>query len=147
MWNAEPIALWSTCFTPDGCAVLRYVRPSFVEANQPPRLNIVQGRHPVLDVALESTVVPNDTHLAAGGPRALVITGPNMGGKSCYMRSAALIAIMAQVDKSTPPTPCEKRLELDALTSKPHSIQTHSPRQLSCRLALTPVDFKIIEWH
>ena len=80
--------------------VRRYVRPSFVGSDQPPRLHIVQGRHPVLDMALESTVVPNDTHLTGQGPRALVITGPNMGGKSCYMRQAALIAIMAQVTPS-----------------------------------------------
>ena len=78
----------------------RYVRPSFVGSDQPPRLHIVQGRHPVLDVALDSTVVPNDTHLTGQGPRALVITGPNMGGKSCYMRQAAL---MAQV---TPAAAC-----------------------------------------
>ena len=61
------------------------------------QLNIVQGRHPVLDVALDTPVVPNDTHLTTAGPCALVITGPNMGGKSCYIRQAALIAIMAQV--------------------------------------------------
>lgn len=79
------------------CLACRYVRPCFVDSDQAPQLHIVQGRHPVLDVALDSTIVANDTHLTAGGPRALVITGPNMGGKSCYMRQAALIAIMAQV--------------------------------------------------
>ena len=63
----------------------------------PAQLQIVQGRHPVLDVAVDTPVVPNDTQLGAGGPSALVITGPNMGGKSCYIRQAALIAIMAQV--------------------------------------------------
>ena len=65
--------------------------------DKPAQLRIVQGRHPVLDVALDTPVVPNDTDLTTGGPRALVITGPNMGGKSCYIRQAALIAIMAQV--------------------------------------------------
>ena len=68
-----------------------------MDEKAPAQLRIVQGRHPVLDVALDSPVVPNDTQLGAGGPRALVITGPNMGGKSCYIRQAALIAIMAQV--------------------------------------------------
>ena len=77
--------------------VCRYVRPQFVDESAPAQLNIVQGRHPVLDVALDTPVVPNDTHLTSGGPCALVITGPNMGGKSCYIRQAALIAIMAQV--------------------------------------------------
>ena len=68
-----------------------------MDEKAPAQLQIVQGRHPVLDVALDTPVVPNDTQLAAGGPSALVITGPNMGGKSCYIRQAALIAIMAQV--------------------------------------------------
>ena len=75
----------------------RYVRPRFVDEKAPAQLKIVQGRHPVLDVALDAPVVPNDTQLGAAGPSALVITGPNMGGKSCYIRQAALIAIMAQV--------------------------------------------------
>ena len=84
----------------------RYVRPQFVDESAPAQLKIVQGRHPVLDVALDSPVVPNDTQLMAGGPCALVITGPNMGGKSCYIRQAALIAIMAQVLHCTAPTQC-----------------------------------------
>ena len=43
-------------------------------------------------------MVPNDTRLRAdSGPRACIVTGPNMGGKSCYIRQCALIAIMAQV--------------------------------------------------
>lgn len=77
------------------------MRPQFVDESAPAQLKIVQGRHPVLDVALDSPVVPNDTQLMAGGPCALVITGPNMGGKSCYIRQAALIAIMAQVLQCT----------------------------------------------
>ena len=68
-----------------------------MEEDEPAQLHIAQGRHPVLDTALDTPVVPNDTHLAAAGPCGLVITGPNMGGKSCYIRQAALIAIMAQV--------------------------------------------------
>ncbi len=57
---------------------------------------IRQG-HPMLDVALDTPVVPNDTELKALGPCARFIFGANMGGKSCYICQAALIAIMAQV--------------------------------------------------
>jgi hypothetical protein len=69
-----------------------------VGPDEEPQLVIREGRHPVLAAALaESAVVPNDTELrGSSGPRAGIITGPNMGGKSCYIRQAALIAIMAQ---------------------------------------------------
>ena len=55
----------------------------------------------MLDAVLETSVVPNDTQLGGeDGPTAAIITGPNMGGKSCYIRQAALIAIMAQVGRT-----------------------------------------------
>ena len=73
------------------------MRPEFVDSEEEPQLHITGGRHPVLDALLDEPVVPNDTHLAGeAGPRAIIITGPNMGGKSCYIRQAALIALMAQ---------------------------------------------------
>lgn len=58
------------------------------------QITIQQGRHPVLEVALGTNFVPNDTHL---NPKqsTLVITGPNMGGKSTYMRQTALICLLA----------------------------------------------------
>jgi len=68
-----------------------------------PVLQIVDGRHPVLDVLEpEGTFVPND--LAAGGPHGTVflITGPNMSGKSTYIRQAALITLMAQIGSFVP---------------------------------------------
>ena len=78
-----------------GC---RYVRPEFVtDPEEPPQLVIKAGRHPVLDAMLDAPPVPNDTYLTGAGFSAIIITGPNMGGKSCYIRQAALIAIMAQV--------------------------------------------------
>ena len=51
----------------------------------------------VLDSILQNNFVPNDTKLHADGEYCQIITGPNMGGKSCYIRQVALIAIMAQV--------------------------------------------------
>lgn len=60
-----------------------------------------QGRHPMLDSLLPE-VVPNDCCLSAEGPRALVITGANMGGKSCYMKMAALLCHLAHVGSFVP---------------------------------------------
>jgi DNA mismatch repair protein MSH3 len=77
----------------------RYVRPEFVDDGEEPQLVIRGGRHPMLEASSPDTaVVPNDVLLRRDtGPRAAVVTGPNMGGKSCYIREAALIVIMAQV--------------------------------------------------
>ena len=51
----------------------------------------------VLDTTLQDNFVPNDTNLHADREYCQIVTGPNMGGKSCYIRQVALIAIMAQV--------------------------------------------------
>lgn len=53
--------------------------------------------HQVLETILQDNFVPNDTDLEADGEYCQIITGPNMGGKSCYIHQVALIAIMAQV--------------------------------------------------
>jgi DNA mismatch repair protein MSH3 len=74
-----------------------YVRPDFVDDSQPSQLVIEAGRHPVLESTLQDGFVPNDTVLHSDQERCQIITGPNMGGKSCYIRQVALIAIMAQV--------------------------------------------------
>ena len=80
-------------------AVLRgWVRPS-VEASGV--LEFVQGRHPVVERRMEESgsgrFVPNSAHLDAdAGPAVMLITGPNMGGKSTYLRMAALLVVMAQ---------------------------------------------------
>lgn len=50
-----------------------------------------------METILQDNFVPNDTHLHAAGEFCQIVTGPNMGGKSCYIRQVALIAIMAQV--------------------------------------------------
>jgi len=65
------------------------------------RLEIRGGRHPVVERVLDEPFVPNDLTLDAGR-RMLVITGPNMGGKSTYMRQAALITILAHVGSFVP---------------------------------------------
>ena len=69
-------------------------------------LEAVAARHPVVEVRLENagegSFVPNDLHVATMGPMLLVITGPNMGGKSTYLRQAALLVIMAQMGSFVP---------------------------------------------
>ncbi|KAJ4706053.1 putative DNA mismatch repair protein MSH3 [Melia azedarach] len=84
-----------------------YVRPVFVNNNQPVQIHICSGRHPVLDTILQDNFVPNDTNLHAEREYCQIITGPNMGGKSCYIRQVALIAIMAQVGSFVPASSAE----------------------------------------
>ncbi|KAJ3337586.1 Mismatch repair protein msh3 [Gonapodya sp. JEL0774] len=74
-----------------------YTKPEFVDAAV---IEVVQGRHPMVE-AVVSNYVPNDIHLT-GEERCLVVTGPNMGGKSCYIREVALISIMAQIGSYVP---------------------------------------------
>lgn len=64
-------------------------------------IEIRGGRHPVIEQTLDTPFVPNDLELG-DGRRMLVITGPNMGGKSTYMRQAALIAILAHIGSFVP---------------------------------------------
>ncbi|MBY0346131.1 MAG: DNA mismatch repair protein MutS, partial [Neisseriaceae bacterium] len=70
----------------------RYVRPTFVKGV---RLSLVGGRHPVVEHTI-NPFIANDTELSAH-QKMLLITGPNMGGKSTYMRQTALITLMAYV--------------------------------------------------
>ena len=71
------------------------------ELSEDPALTITAGRHLVVEHSVEETFVPNDLHLDAAS-RMLMITGPNMGGKSTYMRQTALIAILAHVGSFVP---------------------------------------------
>ena len=84
-------------------AMQNYVRPSLVEGGL---LEAVAARHPVVEARLESAgegrFVPNDLHVSTAGPMLLVITGPNMGGKSTYLRQAALLVILAQMGSFVP---------------------------------------------
>ncbi len=77
---------------------LDLVRPVFSDA---PGLEIRQGRHPVVEQLSDAPFVANDVHLDAQR-RMLIITGPNMGGKSTYMRQIALIAILAYAGSYVP---------------------------------------------
>jgi DNA mismatch repair protein MutS len=77
----------------------RYVRPTLNEGDA---IQIVGGRHPVVELTLhEEPFVPNDTHLSPE-EAILVITGPNMSGKSTYLRQVALIVLLAQVGSFVP---------------------------------------------
>jgi DNA mismatch repair protein MutS len=75
-----------------------YVRPEMDESGI---LDIREGRHPVLDATGER-FVPNDTSLDADGKRFAIITGPNMAGKSTYLRQVALLVLLAQVGSYIP---------------------------------------------
>ena len=78
----------------------RYVRPEMAEDGV---LSIKEGRHPVVEQNLgESGFVPNDTYLDLDENRMMIITGPNMAGKSTYMRQVALICLMAQIGSFVP---------------------------------------------
>jgi len=70
-----------------------YVRPSFSEDNS---MEIINGRHPVIEAFSNINFVPNDCRLDDEN-RTMIITGPNMAGKSTYMRQNALICLMAQL--------------------------------------------------
>ncbi len=77
-----------------------YVRPEMLDSDE---LEIVEGRHPVLDAtAPKGTFVPNDCQLGAHFGPIMLITGPNMAGKSTYIRQVALIALMAQLGSFVP---------------------------------------------
>ena len=65
-------------------------------------LQIRDGRHPVLDRALDGRFVPNDTDLDGETARLLVLTGPNMSGKSTYMRQVGLLVVLAQAGSFVP---------------------------------------------
>jgi DNA mismatch repair protein MutS len=77
---------------------LEYQRPQLVDE---PCIQIEAGRHPVVEAALEAPFVANDLELH-DGRRMLIITGPNMGGKSTYMRQAALITLLAHIGSPVP---------------------------------------------
>ena len=77
-----------------------YCRP---EIDLSGEINIKDGRHPVVERVLKDALfVPNDTHLNGEADRVAILTGPNMAGKSTYMRQVALIVLMAQMGSFVP---------------------------------------------
>ncbi len=80
----------------------RYQRPSFSDSGE---MRILAGRHPVIERLTEQEAgrfIPNDLYLNDSTDLIAIITGPNMGGKSTYLRQAALIAILAQTGSFVP---------------------------------------------
>ncbi|MBQ7357263.1 MAG: DNA mismatch repair protein MutS, partial [Clostridia bacterium] len=83
----------------------RYVRPQISSSDE---IIIKDGRHPVVEQFVKDTYfVPNDTRLDTKGERLMLITGPNMAGKSTYMRQVALIVLMAQMGSFVPAAEAE----------------------------------------
>jgi len=77
----------------------RYHRPTLHDGDE---IEIVGGRHPVIEAHSETTFVPNDLLMNNSTDRLLIITGPNMGGKSTLLRQMALIAVLAQIGSFVP---------------------------------------------
>ncbi len=99
--TAEAIAVLDViCTLAETARLFRYCRPAL---NETLRLVIKDGRHPVLDQTLvEEKFVPNDTSLDGENLRLAIITGPNMAGKSTYIRQVALIVLMAHIGSFVP---------------------------------------------
>jgi len=77
----------------------RYARPVMHDGDE---IEIVHGRHPVIEAFNEDPFVPNSVYLNNSTDRLLIITGPNMGGKSTVLRQAAIICILAQMGSFVP---------------------------------------------
>ncbi len=101
------LALGAALAQLDVCAALaeiaarhNYVRP---ELNDGTAIDIKQGRHPVVERNIEAgSFVPNDIYLANDDAQLIVLTGPNMSGKSTYLRQVALIVLLAQIGSYVP---------------------------------------------
>ncbi len=76
-----------------------YCRPEVTEGDE---IDIKNGRHPVVEMLSKESFVPNDAFLNNSSDRLIILTGPNMAGKSTYMRQTALIVLMAQAGSFVP---------------------------------------------
>ncbi len=104
--TADAIAILDAiCSLAETARLFNYCRPTL---NDSLRLVIKDGRHPVLDQNLvDEKFVPNDTALDGDNVRLAIVTGPNMAGKSTYIRQVALIALMAQTGSFVPAASAE----------------------------------------
>ena len=113
-----------------------YCRPIVDDGDE---LNIVEGRHPVVEQMLKGSLfVPNDTTLNCGEDRCLIITGPNMAGKSTYMRQNALIALMAQIGSFVPASQCRLGV-VDAIFTRIGASDDLSAGQSTFMVEMTEV--------
>jgi DNA mismatch repair protein MutS len=78
-----------------------YIKPQVHDGDE---LIIADGRHPVVERRCNGAFVPNDVNLDANASQLVILTGPNMGGKSTYLRQTALICLMAQAGSFVPAT-------------------------------------------
>ncbi|KAK4157840.1 muts domain V-domain-containing protein [Chaetomidium leptoderma] len=79
-----------------------YSKPTFLPSTTPPTISITSGRHPIAEHTLPDGYIPFTTSLASPAPLAQLITGPNMGGKSSYVRAVALLVLLAQTGSYVP---------------------------------------------
>ena len=113
-----------------------YCRPVVDDGDE---LTIVEGRHPVVEQMLKGSLfVPNDTTLNCSTDRCLIITGPNMAGKSTYMRQNALIALMAQIGSFVPAKECHVGV-VDAIFTRIGASDDLSAGQSTFMVEMTEV--------
>jgi DNA mismatch repair protein MSH3 len=79
-----------------------YSKPTILPSSTPPTVSITEGRHPIAEHTLPNGYIPFTTSLSSPSPLAQLITGPNMGGKSSYVRAVALLVLLAQVGSYVP---------------------------------------------
>ncbi len=114
----------------------QYCRPVVDDSSE---LTIAEGRHPVVEQMLRGTAfIPNDTTLNCGADRCLIITGPNMAGKSTYMRQNALIALMAQIGSFVPARACHAGV-VDAIFTRVGASDDLSAGQSTFMVEMTEV--------
>lgn len=113
-----------------------YCRPIVDDSDA---LIIREGRHPVVEQMLKGSLfVPNDTTLNGATDRCLIITGPNMAGKSTYMRQNALIALMAQIGSFVPAAECHVGV-VDAIFTRIGASDDLSAGQSTFMVEMTEV--------